>query len=66
MQKQESMGNSSHTEILDDGWRVTIGEDDLPDFCPYYTGNGRIGTRVGPLVLDRGGDARPLQAEPGL
>ena len=28
--------------------------------------HSRIGTRVGPLVLDRGGDARPLQAEPGL
>jgi len=49
----------------DAAWRLTATEADLPAFLPYYTGNGRLGVRVGPLVLDWDGDARPLLTEHG-
>jgi trehalose/maltose hydrolase-like predicted phosphorylase len=46
-------------------WCVTATESDLPEFCPYQIGNGRIGMRVGPLLLDWSGDAKPLLCEDG-
>jgi trehalose/maltose hydrolase-like predicted phosphorylase len=47
----------------DSHWCITINEKDLPDFHPYFTGNGRLGVRVGSLVLDWGGESRELLCE---
>jgi trehalose/maltose hydrolase-like predicted phosphorylase len=44
-------------------WCIKTTEADLPDFRPYFTGNGRLGVRVGALVLDWGGEARELLVE---
>lgn len=44
-------------------WCIETTEASVPDFHPYFTGNGRIGVRVGALVLDWGGEARELLAE---
>ena len=46
-------------------WCLTATEADLPDFHPYHIGNGRIGVRVGPMVLDWNGDTKPLLCENG-
>lgn len=46
-------------------WSVTTTESDLPDFHPYHIGNGRLGVRVGPMLLDWNGDAKTLYTEDG-
>ena len=57
--------NAKSPAMPNEGWIVTVNETELPAFVPYYTGNGRLGVRVGPLVLDWDGEARPLLPEHG-
>lgn len=59
------MSNADISWQDDTFWNVVITEKDLPEFHPFYTGNGRVGVRVGALLLDWAGDARPLLAEEG-
>lgn len=44
-------------------WCIDTTEADLANLVPYFTGNGRIGVRVGPLVLDWDGEAKGLLVE---
>ncbi len=46
-------------------WRLTVTEEALAEFRPYYIGNGHLGVRVGPLALDWNGDRKALLSENG-
>lgn len=48
-----------------DAWTITTTEVDFAEFTPYQTGNGRIGVRVGALLLDWNGEEKKLLCEDG-